>query len=259
MDYGEEPWVWPVLHRAVIAFQTRAPCFLLDEELEVILRLRVKAQTRNDVPMGDKCFRALAAAGVSLQDTKGKWSCRDGRSGDIPKAYNLTPKVAAISAGKAIADKADDAAPPAKRARRKDLGHPTRVVLLTNMVGAGEVDEELAAETTDEAGKYGKIRGCKILEVTGAEDEEAVRIFLAYEEKAAAAKCHADMDGRYFGGRTVHARFYNEEHYLKGDLKQGLPAGARPVGQAADVGQQGKGQGLPLDDAAEKRRKDLLT
>ena len=39
------------------------------------------------------------------------------------------------------------------------------VVMLTNMVGKGEIDEDLADETKDEAGKYGEIKSVKCVEV----------------------------------------------------------------------------------------------
>lgn len=42
---------------------------------------------------------------------------------------------------------------------------PTRVVLLTNMVGAGEVDGELQQETADECGRFGKVETCVVYEV----------------------------------------------------------------------------------------------
>ncbi|KAM5172057.1 splicing factor 45 [Mantella aurantiaca] len=45
---------------------------------------------------------------------------------------------------------------------------PTKVVLLRNMVGAGEVDEDLEVETKEECEKYGKVGKCVIFEVGGA-------------------------------------------------------------------------------------------
>ena len=39
------------------------------------------------------------------------------------------------------------------------------VVMLTNMVGKGEIDEDLADETKDEAGKYGEIKSVNCVEV----------------------------------------------------------------------------------------------
>ena len=39
------------------------------------------------------------------------------------------------------------------------------MVLLRNMVGAGEVDEDLEVETKEECEKYGKVGKCVIFEV----------------------------------------------------------------------------------------------
>lgn len=40
------------------------------------------------------------------------------------------------------------------------------VILLTNMVGPGEVDDTLQEETADECAKYGKVERCLIFEVS---------------------------------------------------------------------------------------------
>eukprot|EP00747_Dinoflagellata_sp_TGD_P164036 gnl/TRDRNA2_/TRDRNA2_183423_c0_seq1.p1 gnl/TRDRNA2_/TRDRNA2_183423_c0~~gnl/TRDRNA2_/TRDRNA2_183423_c0_seq1.p1 ORF type:complete len:425 (+),score=117.12 gnl/TRDRNA2_/TRDRNA2_183423_c0_seq1:106-1275(+) len=95
---------------------------------------------------------------------------------------------------------------------------PTRVLLLLNLVGAGEVDEDLEEETGEEASKYGKLKKCVIKEIKGAPDNEAVRIFLEYEAVESATKALVDMNGRYFGGRVVKASFFDEERYNKGEL-----------------------------------------
>merc|ERR1712184_92444 len=57
---------------------------------------------------------------------------------------------------------------------------PTCVLLLNNLVGAGEVDEDLEEETAEEAAKYGKVKKCVIKELKGLPDDQAVRIFLQY-------------------------------------------------------------------------------
>nr|KAF6432224.1 RNA binding motif protein 17 [Rousettus aegyptiacus] len=64
---------------------------------------------------------------------------------------------------------------------------PTKVVLLRNMVGAGEVDEDLEVETKEECEKYGKVGKCVIFEIPGAPDDEAVRIFLEFERVESAS------------------------------------------------------------------------
>eukprot|EP00929_Paragymnodinium_shiwhaense_P071994 TRINITY_DN36554_c0_g3_i2.p1 TRINITY_DN36554_c0_g3~~TRINITY_DN36554_c0_g3_i2.p1 ORF type:complete len:326 (+),score=85.26 TRINITY_DN36554_c0_g3_i2:114-1091(+) len=98
-------------------------------------------------------------------------------------------------------------------AEKASMGAPSRVVVLTNLVGAGEVDDDLAEETGDEAKKYGKLLNCIIREIPNVPDEEAVRIYLEYEEVASAMKACNDMNGRLFDGRTVKASYISDEAY----------------------------------------------
>merc|ERR1712039_641890 len=108
--------------------------------------------------------------------------------------------------------------PGAKQPKAAPNRPPTRVLLLNNLVGAGEVDEDLEGETAEEAGKYGKLKRCVIKEIKGLPDDQAVRIFLEYENIEGAKTAFVDMNGRYFGGRVVKARFYDEQHFNSGDL-----------------------------------------
>uniref|UniRef100_A0A8C5Y095 Splicing factor 45 n=1 Tax=Microcebus murinus TaxID=30608 RepID=A0A8C5Y095_MICMU len=91
-------------------------------------------------------------------------------------------------------------------------------VCLQNMVGAGEVDEDLEVETKEECEKYGKVGKCVIFEIPGAPDDEAVRIFLEFERVESAIKAVVDLNGRYFGGRVVKACFYNLDKFRVLDL-----------------------------------------
>ncbi|KAM9467986.1 splicing factor 45 [Clarias gariepinus] len=95
---------------------------------------------------------------------------------------------------------------------------PTKVVLLRNMVGRGEVDEDLEAETKEECEKYGKVIKCVIFEIAVVPDDEAVRIFLEFERVESAIKAVVDLNGRYFGGRVVKACFYNLDKFRVLDL-----------------------------------------
>jgi len=95
---------------------------------------------------------------------------------------------------------------------------PSCVLLLNNLVGAGEVDSDLEEETAEEAGKYGKVKKCAIKEIKGVPDDQAVRIFLEFEQIAEATKALVDMNGRYFGGRVVKARFFDPARFAAGDL-----------------------------------------
>lgn len=98
------------------------------------------------------------------------------------------------------------------------LKNPTKVVLLRNMVGRGEVDEDLEGETKEECEKYGKVIKCVIFEIAVVPDDEAVRIFLEFERVESAIKAVVDLNGRYFGGRVVKACFYNLDKFRILDL-----------------------------------------
>lgn len=109
--------------------------------------------------------------------------------------------------------------PEAKQAKVAERQRPpSRVVLLNNLVGAGEVDEDLEGETVEEAGKYGKVTKCVIKEIKGLPDDQAVRIFLEFEKIDEATKALVDMNGRFFGGRVVKARFFDPERFAANDL-----------------------------------------
>ncbi|XP_057971876.1 DNA-damage-repair/toleration protein DRT111, chloroplastic [Malania oleifera] len=99
-------------------------------------------------------------------------------------------------------------------------GPPTRVLLLRNMVGPGEVDDELEDEVGSECTKYGTVTRVLIFEITEPNfpTEEAVRIFVQFERSEETTKALIDLDGRYFGGRVVHASFYDEERFSKNEL-----------------------------------------
>ncbi|KAE9613665.1 putative RNA recognition motif domain, splicing factor, SPF45, SPF45, RNA recognition [Lupinus albus] len=99
-------------------------------------------------------------------------------------------------------------------------GVPTRVLLLRNMVGPGEVDDELEEEVGSECAKYGTVTRVLIFEITEVNFpvDEAVRIFVQFERPEETTKALVDLDGRYFGGRVVRASFYDEEKFNKNEL-----------------------------------------
>lgn len=95
------------------------------------------------------------------------------------------------------------------------------VIMLQNMVGPGEVDENLEDETKEECEKYGKVIKCLIYEIPHKQvpDNKAVRIFVEFRDIASAKNAVSDLDGRYFGGRTIKALFYNQERFKNYDLR----------------------------------------
>ncbi|XP_014210835.1 splicing factor 45 [Copidosoma floridanum] len=96
---------------------------------------------------------------------------------------------------------------------------PSKVVLLRNMVGPGEVDDDLEPEVKDECNtKYGDVGRVMIQEVLNVQPEDAVRIFVEFKRIESAIKAVVDLNGRFFGGRQVKAGFYSVEKFNKYQL-----------------------------------------
>ncbi len=104
--------------------------------------------------------------------------------------------------------------------KRGLFSNPTKVVLLKNMVGPGEVDDDLQAETAEECSKHGPVVQCLIHEVKdpSVPEEERVRTFVAFERQESAVKAYVAMNGRFFGGRQVMASFFDEDRFAHKDL-----------------------------------------
>lgn len=115
----------------------------------------------------------------------------------------------------------DDSPPPTPRdeERTNELTNDTHA-RTQNMVGPGEVDDELHSETREECEKHGPVADCVIFEVQGAAlpEAERVRIFVAFAKQESAVKAYVAMNGRFFGGRQVQASFFDEERFAKRDL-----------------------------------------
>ena len=114
------------------------------------------------------------------------------------------------------------------------MRNPTKVVMLRNMVGQGEVDADLEPEVREECSKFGEVVGCFVYEVNEGlvngrhcphlvkkirvVDEEAVRIFVEFRRVESAIKALVDLNGRYFGGRVVKGVFFDADRYKRIDL-----------------------------------------
>ncbi|VDN53615.1 unnamed protein product [Dracunculus medinensis] len=93
------------------------------------------------------------------------------------------------------------------------LKQSTRILLLQNMVSADEIDDQLEPEVHDEMKKYGQVNKVVIFRILNARDDEAVRIFVEFTNVAQAIKAFVDLNGRFFGGRSIRASFYDLEAY----------------------------------------------
>lgn len=91
---------------------------------------------------------------------------------------------------------------------------PSKVIMLRNMVGPGEVDDELEPEVKEECNrKYGEVITVHIVEMPNVTPEETVRIFVEFTRIESAIKALVDLNGRFFGGRQVRCVFYSGEKY----------------------------------------------
>jgi splicing factor 45 len=94
------------------------------------------------------------------------------------------------------------------------MKNPSKVIVLRNMVGPGEVDDELEPEVKEECrSKYGEVVTVHIIEMPNVIPEETVRIFVEFTRIESAIKALVDLNGRFFGGRQVRCAFYSAENY----------------------------------------------
>ena len=75
-------------------------------------------------------------------------------------------------------------------------GRPSRVLLLKNMVGPGEVDADLSAEIGEECSKYGEVLKVTVYELPAADNpdpEKAVRIFVQFAKQGSTMKVRVPL------------------------------------------------------------------
>ncbi|TRY63824.1 hypothetical protein TCAL_00801 [Tigriopus californicus] len=95
------------------------------------------------------------------------------------------------------------------------------VVLLKNMVGPDDVDEQLQEEIEEECSKFGEVERVIIYQERQSEEENAeilVKIFVEFKGPDSTKKAKEALHGRFFGGRKVIAEIYDQILYDHNDL-----------------------------------------
>lgn len=98
---------------------------------------------------------------------------------------------------------------------------PSKVLLLRNMVTPAEVEDGLEEEVTEECQRFGTVTSCFIFECSeaaGLPPDQAVRIFVEFDTVEAAGRALASLHGRFFAGRRVSCRPFDEDRFQRFDL-----------------------------------------
>ncbi|KAJ9124693.1 hypothetical protein QFC24_003060 [Naganishia onofrii] len=107
-----------------------------------------------------------------------------------------------------------------KQEEKAKYGEPSRIVCLVNVLAS---IEEADTETMEDLGEKLKEHGIverlvpHALYPPSSNPSEAVRIFVVFSGPAGAWKALKDLDGRYFAGRQISAKFFDEKRFDRGD------------------------------------------
>ncbi|XP_029970132.1 poly(U)-binding-splicing factor PUF60a isoform X1 [Salarias fasciatus] len=105
---------------------------------------------------------------------------------------------------------------------RKLLRKPeSTVMVLRNMVGPDDIDDDLEGEVTEECGKFGRVKRVIIYRERQGEEVDAdviVKIFVEFSEAAEMNRAIHALNQRWFGGRKVSAEVYDQARFNGSDL-----------------------------------------
>ncbi|KAA0723515.1 Poly(U)-binding-splicing factor PUF60-B [Triplophysa tibetana] len=95
------------------------------------------------------------------------------------------------------------------------------VMVLRNMVGPEDIDDDLEGEVMEECGKYGAVNRVIIYQERQGENDDAeiiVKIFVEFSDADEMNKAIQALNNRWFAGRKVVAELYDQERFNTSDL-----------------------------------------
>ncbi|XP_028290140.1 poly(U)-binding-splicing factor PUF60-like isoform X2 [Gouania willdenowi] len=95
------------------------------------------------------------------------------------------------------------------------------VMVLRNMVGPEDIDDDLEGEVTEECGKFGAVNRVIIYQEKQGEEDDAdiiVKIFVEFSMASEMNKAIQALNDRWFGGRKVVAEVYDQDRFNSSDL-----------------------------------------
>ncbi|EIW70706.1 hypothetical protein TREMEDRAFT_68179 [Tremella mesenterica DSM 1558] len=107
-----------------------------------------------------------------------------------------------------------------QRVEKERLGEASRVIVLTGIVdNEEEVDEELSEEIGEECSNYGIVERVVLhmAEPVPEDPSECLRIFIVYSGMAGAWRATRELDGRFFGGKKLRVRYFDEGRFDRGE------------------------------------------
>uniref|UniRef100_A0A8C1AKW3 Poly-U binding splicing factor b n=1 Tax=Cyprinus carpio carpio TaxID=630221 RepID=A0A8C1AKW3_CYPCA len=95
------------------------------------------------------------------------------------------------------------------------------IMVLRNMVGPEDIDDDLEGEVMEECGKYGAVNRVIIYQERQGEDDDAeiiVKIFVEFSDADEMNKAIQALNNRWFAGRKVVAELYDQKRFNNSDL-----------------------------------------
>ncbi|TIA92145.1 hypothetical protein E3P99_00745 [Wallemia hederae] len=103
------------------------------------------------------------------------------------------------------------------REAKELFGEPSKCIILRNMVKLHEVDDDLSQEVADECNKNGIVERVVVHTPKEYSDEsDAVKILVKFSGLVGAYKNVRALNGRYFGGAQIIAKYYPDEAFVRG-------------------------------------------